>query len=53
MVTKILKMVGREWVEDFLPRNPMISSRKAQIIILEDPRNGTATFLMTMLQNFR
>jgi len=35
MVAKILKMAGRDWVEYYLRRNPMISSRKAQSLILE------------------
>ena len=53
MVAKILKMAGRDWVEGYLRRNPMISSRKKQILILEEPRNRTASLLMTTLQTFR
>jgi len=53
MVAKILKMAGRDWVENYLRRNPMISFRKAQFLILEEPRNGTVSLLMVKLQNFR
>jgi len=53
MVARILKMAGRDGVEGYLRRNPTISTRKAQFLILEDPRNGTASLLMTTLQNFR
>ena len=44
-------MDGRAWVEGLFRRNTMTAPCKAQILILEEPRNWTASLWMTALQN--